>query len=116
MIVQLDPPIPLVSPQGKCIAILVCDYGIEHDNYWTVIQNDTGQLWTWSNRDVLAQENITLGRTKNKEAIVPQGTKVDRVYKALRRQGKSAGSAARIAQSVTGKSLATGRPPKRKKR
>lgn len=46
---------------------------------------------------------------------MPKGTKVDRVYRALRREGKSEGSAARIAQSQTGQALATGKPPKKKR-
>jgi hypothetical protein len=46
---------------------------------------------------------------------MPKDTKVDRVYKALLREGKSKGSAARIAQAKTGQSLQTGRPPKGKK-
>ena len=46
---------------------------------------------------------------------MPKGTKVHKLYTKLRRQGKSKGSAARIAQSVTGKSLKTGRAPKRSK-
>ena len=45
---------------------------------------------------------------------MPRGTKVDKIYRALKRQGKSKASAAKIAQSVTGKSLATGRKPKGK--
>ena len=44
---------------------------------------------------------------------MPKGTKVDRVYQALLRQGKSKGSAARIAQAQTGKSLKTGKSPKK---
>jgi hypothetical protein len=47
---------------------------------------------------------------------MPRGTKVEKVYNALLREGKSKGSAARIAQSVTGKSLATGKTPKSKQR
>lgn len=47
---------------------------------------------------------------------MPKGTKVEKVYKALVRQGKSKASAARIAQSVTGRSLATGKRPKKKKK
>lgn len=43
---------------------------------------------------------------------MPEGSKVDRVYKALLRGGHSKGSAARIAQAQTGQSLATGRKPK----
>jgi hypothetical protein len=45
---------------------------------------------------------------------MPKGTKVDEIYEALRRQGKPAGQAARIAQAQTGKSLATGKKPKGK--
>lgn len=47
---------------------------------------------------------------------MPAGTKVDRIFQALKRQGKSVQSAARIAQSVTGLSLITGRKPKAKRR
>lgn len=46
---------------------------------------------------------------------MPEGTKVDRVYKALLAQGKSKASAAKIAQSKTGESLKTGKPPAGKK-
>jgi hypothetical protein len=47
---------------------------------------------------------------------MPKGTKVDKVYKALKKEGYSSGSAARIAQSKTGKSLKTGKTPKSKKK
>ena len=45
---------------------------------------------------------------------MPEGSKVDRVYRALLRLGKSKESAAKIAQSVSGQALKTGRPPKKK--
>ena len=44
---------------------------------------------------------------------MPKGTKVHQVYKALRREGADPGKAARIAQAQTGKSLKTGKPPKK---
>ena len=47
---------------------------------------------------------------------MPKGTKVERVYEALKRKGASKGKAARIAQSQTGQALATGKPPKHKRR
>ena len=47
---------------------------------------------------------------------MPKGTKVHRVYDALKREGMSSGKAARIAQSKTGQALATGKPPRRGKR
>jgi hypothetical protein len=46
---------------------------------------------------------------------MPKGTKVHKIYDALRREGASPGKAARIAQAQTGKSLATGKKPKKKK-
>lgn len=45
---------------------------------------------------------------------MPKGTKVHKVYDALKKKGMSKGKAARIAQAKTGKSLATGRKPKSK--
>lgn len=38
------------------------------------------------------------------------------MYKALKREGKDSGTAARIAQAKTGQALATGKPPKHKER
>lgn len=64
MITQLSPAIPLISPKGKCLAHFLIDYGIESDLYFVCFQDDTGECWTWSNRQVKAQENITYGRTK----------------------------------------------------
>lgn len=45
---------------------------------------------------------------------MPKGTKVHRVFEALKRQGKSVASAAKIAQAQTGRSLMTGKRPKNK--
>ena len=45
---------------------------------------------------------------------MPKGTKVDRTYKALLREGKSKESAARTAQKATGQSLKTGKKTRRK--
>ena len=43
---------------------------------------------------------------------MPKGTKVEKVYKALTREGMPQ----RIAQAKTGLALATGKPPKSKKK
>ncbi len=45
---------------------------------------------------------------------MPTGTKVDKIYQAIKRKTGDPGKAARIAQAETGMSLATGRKPKRK--
>lgn len=43
---------------------------------------------------------------------MPKGTKVEKIYTALRREGMDKGKAARIAQAKSGQSLKTGKPPK----
>lgn len=62
MIVQLRPTIPLKTPKGKALAHFLIDYGEEHDLYWVCFQEDSGEIWTWSNPQVCACKNITLGR------------------------------------------------------
>jgi hypothetical protein len=61
-LIQLNPPLPIVTPLGKGLAHVLIDYGIEHDLMWVCFQNDTGECWTWSNKDIRADKNITLGR------------------------------------------------------
>lgn len=63
MIIQLNPQIPVVTPKGKGHALFLTDYGLEHDHMWTVAINDTGELWSFFNRDVKMEKNITIGRT-----------------------------------------------------
>lgn len=46
---------------------------------------------------------------------MPKGSRVHKMYDAMRRQGMSKGKAARIAQSKTGQALQTGRPPKKRR-
>src|SRR2546429_5803404 len=62
---QLNPPIPLSTPKGDGIAVMVIDYGIDHDLWWTVIISrgeHAGEIWTFANPEVRGVENITLGR------------------------------------------------------
>ena len=61
-ILQLNPPIPLTTPKGAGYAWLVIDYGQEHNLMWTVAIDATGEIWTFSNKEVRAQKNITLER------------------------------------------------------
>lgn len=46
---------------------------------------------------------------------MPKGTRVEKMYQAMIREGMDKGKAARIAQSKTGQALATGKKPKSKK-
>lgn len=63
MILELKSPLPLDTPKGKAFAYFLIDYGIEHDLIWVCFQNDTGECWSWSNRDVKIQHNITIRGT-----------------------------------------------------
>lgn len=47
---------------------------------------------------------------------MPKGTKVEKMFSAMKREGMAPGKAAAIAQSKTGLALATGKPPKGKKK
>lgn len=60
---QLNPPIPLMSPKGKCLAIAMIDYGLENHLCFVCLQDDTGECWVWNNQQIKAQKNITYGRT-----------------------------------------------------
>lgn len=46
---------------------------------------------------------------------MPKGTKVEKIYTSLRKEGASKAKAAKIAQAKSGQSLKTGKPPKRTK-
>lgn len=62
IIKQIDPPLPVISPKGKGFAHFIIDYGIEHFLYFVCFQDDTGECWTWCNKEVRLQNNTTLGR------------------------------------------------------
>ena len=62
MLLQLNPPIPVTTPKGKALAHILIDYGAEHDLIWVCFQDQTGECWSWGNRDMRAQQNPTMGR------------------------------------------------------
>ncbi len=59
---QLDPPLPVTTPKGSALAHVLIDYGPEHNLLWVCFQDATGECWTWANKDIRAQVNITMGR------------------------------------------------------
>ena len=59
MIVQLTHPLPVITPKGKAMAHLVIDYGMEADLVWVCFQDQTGECWSWVNKDIKLQPNIT---------------------------------------------------------
>ncbi len=62
MILQLNPTIPLNTPNGPGLAHFVIDHGVEHDLLWVVFLDSNGECWTFSNKVITATKNITMGR------------------------------------------------------
>ncbi len=62
MILQLSPIIPMITPMGPGMAHFLIDYGEEHNLCFVIFQDDTGECWTWQNKDIRIQNNITFGR------------------------------------------------------
>ena len=50
------------TPKGDGILFFVIDYGHETDTIYTVIINDTGEMWQWRHKDIIVKNNITFGR------------------------------------------------------
>lgn len=50
------------TPKGEALAHFLIDYGIENDLYWVCAQQDTGECWTWCNREIKFTKNISIGR------------------------------------------------------
>jgi len=59
MILQLNPPLPVITPKGKAWAHIVIDYGPESDLIWVCFSVRNGECWSWPNKLIKMQENIT---------------------------------------------------------
>lgn len=55
-------PIEVTAPKGLGRIWLVTDYGSETEKLFTVVINDTGELWEFTNKDIKATANLTMGR------------------------------------------------------
>lgn len=66
---RLEPPIPLDTPKGSALCHFLIDYGIEHDLQWVCAIDATGECWTFRNRLVRFQKNITMGRVPHPNFI-----------------------------------------------
>ncbi len=62
MFLQLNPPIPVETSKGPGIAHFLVDYSVEHDLYWVVFLDNSGECWTLNNKEIRAQKNISIGR------------------------------------------------------
>lgn len=62
MVLQLHPPLPLLTPKGAGYAHFIIDAGQEHHIRWVVFIDDTGESWTFENPDIRLDHNLTFGR------------------------------------------------------
>lgn len=58
---RLEPPVELVTPRGRARAVVLLDYGADTDLVWVCFQTDTGECWSWRNRDVRCLPCETFG-------------------------------------------------------
>jgi len=50
------------TPKGDGVIWLVTDYGHESNTIYTVIINETGEMWQFTHKDLVVKDNITFGR------------------------------------------------------
>jgi len=62
MIYEPKNRLDVTTPKGDGVVWLVTDYGHETDTIYTIIINETGELWQFTNRDIIVKPNITFRR------------------------------------------------------
>lgn len=50
------------TPKGDGVIWLVTDYGHESNTIYTIIINDTGEMWQFTHKDLVVKSNMTFGR------------------------------------------------------
>jgi hypothetical protein len=71
MILQLNPPLWFDTRKGRALAHFVVDAGLEHELEF-VCFHQNGEVWSWSQSDVRAATNMTLGRERTEFSAVPK--------------------------------------------
>lgn len=52
------------TPKGDGVVWFIIDYGHETDTVYTVIINESGELWQFTHKDIIAKPNITFRRNE----------------------------------------------------
>jgi len=52
----------VLTPKEHGVVWLVTEYGHETDTIYTVILNDTGEMWQYTHKDIRIADNITFHR------------------------------------------------------
>jgi len=62
----------LDTPKGLALAKFLIDRGIDSDNEWVCVLNDSGEIWSFDNSDVRAAKNVTIGRRSGEHKDLPR--------------------------------------------
>ena len=58
--------IEVKTSEGDGVILFITDYGHETDTIYTVVLNDSGEMWQFVHKDIRVKSNITFGRNINK--------------------------------------------------
>jgi hypothetical protein len=62
MIYEFRNRIEVTTPKGDGIILYMIDYGHETDTIYTIIINETGELWQYTHSQLIVKPNITFKR------------------------------------------------------
>lgn len=62
MIFEPKNRLDVICPKGDGIIWLITDYGHETDTIYTIIINETGELWQFTHKDITVKPNLTFKR------------------------------------------------------
>ena len=62
MIYEPSNRLDVTTPKGDGVVWYLIDYGHESDTIYTIIINDTGELWQFCHKDIIVKPNITFRR------------------------------------------------------
>lgn len=54
--------IDVITPKGEGIIWIITEFGTETDTIYTIIINETGELWQFTHSQIKVKSNITFGR------------------------------------------------------
>jgi hypothetical protein len=62
MIFEPSNRLEVSTPKGDGVVWYLVDYGHETDTIYTIIINETGELWQFTHSDIIVKPNITFKR------------------------------------------------------
>jgi hypothetical protein len=63
-LMRLDPPLPLTTPLGDAMAVMVIDEGRDEPLRFVTFVSSTGECWAFAQPEVRLWTNLTEGRTR----------------------------------------------------